>query len=123
MDAGTVAALLAVLGLGMEAWAVLTLGWRRWLDLTDAPPDAALPPLVFAGPFSHVRHPQSLGLLLLLAAAALWWHSPGMWLLALCSVAVVLALAQRDEREVARRFGVAYQRYQRAVPFIVPFAG
>ena len=58
---------------GLELWAATELGWRRALDLSDAPPDPALPRLVFRGPFRCVRHPQSLGLLLILAGTR--WRS------------------------------------------------
>ena len=43
---------MIVLGAGLELWAGRRLGWRRALDLTDAPPDPALPRLVFGGPFA-----------------------------------------------------------------------
>jgi protein-S-isoprenylcysteine O-methyltransferase Ste14 len=120
----TIAAVIAALAaLALEAWAVFFLGWRRAADLTAEPFDPVLPRLVFAGPFAHVRHPQSLGLLLLLAASALYWRSAGMWAaVALAAVCVVL-LARRDDRACAARFGEAYARYQRAVPFMIPGLG
>ncbi len=101
-------------------WAWQVLGWRRWLDLDDGAPEAATAPLVLAGPFRLVRHPQSLALLGVLAAAALTWRRPAMWVLALLGAAVVLALAARDEARLARRFGEAYARYRQAVPFLLP---
>lgn len=114
------AAVALALGAGLEAWAGLTIGWRRALDLTDLPDEAALPKLVFAGPFRLVRHPQSLGLLMLLAAAALIFVSPVMWLLAALAGGLVIAMALRDDREMAQQFGEAYARYQQRVPLLVP---
>ena len=76
------AAVLVLLGIGLELWSGAELGWRRALDLDDAPPDPALPRLVFGGPFRLVRHPQSLGLLLILAGAALAWRSIGIYAIA-----------------------------------------
>ena len=117
------AALLCSLGIGLEVWAGLVLGSRRALGLDEAPPDAALPRLVFAGPFGLVRHPQSLGLLLILAGTVLAFRRPGLVLLAVVVGGVVVAMAVRDDREMARRFGDAYARYQRAVPLLVPWLG
>jgi protein-S-isoprenylcysteine O-methyltransferase Ste14 len=114
------AATLLCTGGGLLLWALPLLGWRRWLDLDDAAPDPALPALIFAGPFAVVRHPQSLGLLCVLGAAALTWRRPGMWVLALLGAAVVLALAARDEARQAERFGEAWARYRTAVPFLLP---
>jgi len=114
------AAVLVALGVGLEIWAVIELGWRRALDVSDQAPDPALPRLVFAGPFRLVRHPQSFGLLLVLAGAALIFRSPRMWLGAGLAVALVAAVAIRDDRELGRQFGEAYARYRRTVPLLLP---
>ena len=79
-----------------------------------------MPKLVFGGPFAFVRHPQSLGLLLILAAVAVGIRSLGMAAVAVVSGAVVVAMAIRHDRELAARFGPAYLRYQQAVPLLVP---
>jgi protein-S-isoprenylcysteine O-methyltransferase Ste14 len=109
-----------MLGAGLEIWALLGLGWRRALDLTAEPPQAGLPRLVLGGPFRCVRHPQSLGLLLLLGGAALATRSPGTWLAAGLAGALVMAMAIRHDRELAREFGAAYARYRAAVPLLMP---
>lgn len=111
---------IALLGLGLLGWAWRELGWRRWLDLDDTPPDAALPRLVLYGPFRLVRHPQALGLLCLTLAAALRWRRPGMWLAAFAAAAVVIWLTLRDDEDLADRFGEAYARYRRAVGLLLP---
>ena len=110
---------LLLAGAGLLGWAAQELGWRRWLDLDDAAPDSALPPLVLSGPFRRLRHPQSLGLLCLLGAAALGWGR-GMWVVALLGAAVVLWQARRDDERMAARFGAAYARYQGVVPYMLP---
>lgn len=114
------AGVLLALGAGVELWALLELGWRRALDLTAAPPDPALPQLVFGGPFGFVRHPQSLGLLLILAGAALDFRSAMTWPVAGLAGGLVIAAAVRHDRELAGRCGEAYARYQRAVPLLLP---
>lgn len=116
----TVGALIGLFGLLWLAWAWRELGWRRWFDADDAAPRAALPPLVLYGPFARVRHPQILGLLLVLLAEAVRWDRTGMWVVAAITAVILVALAQRDERRLEARFGEAYRRYQRAVPMLVP---
>lgn len=112
--------MLLAVGAALELWAVLGLGWRRALDLTAAPPDPGLPRLVFGGPFRCVRHPQSLGVLLLLAGAAVGVRSTGMWVVAGVAGALVTSMAVRHDHELAREFGEAYARYRDAVPLLVP---
>ena len=111
---------LLALGFGLEIWAGVILGWDRALELDDRPPDPALPDLVFAGPFRFVRHPQSLGLLLLLAGMAVALRSPVMYVLATAAAGLVIAMALRHDAELTQRFGEAYTRYRRIVPFLVP---
>ena len=114
------AAVLGLAGAGLLVWAAAVLGWRRWLDLDDASPAPESPPLVLRGPFGIIRHPQSLALLLLLGSAAARWPRPALWVPALIAATLILALAASEEPRLAKRFGVAYQRYQRAVPFLLP---
>jgi len=120
MGRAVVAAVLIGLGAAVAVWAVIVLGWRRAADLDDTPPDPALPRLVFAGPFGHVRHPQSLGLLLVLAGAAIAFRRPGLWAVAVLGAGVVIAMAVRQDRAMMREFGEPYERYQRAVPLLLP---
>ena len=115
------------LGAALEAWAILALGWRRALDLTAAPPDPALPRLVLGGPFARVRHPQSLGLLLMLGGAALGSRSAGVWVAALLAGGLVVAMAVRDDRELARRcrrsiHALPASHSPAAAAAVVPFA-
>jgi protein-S-isoprenylcysteine O-methyltransferase Ste14 len=119
LDAVVAAVPLAV-GAALELWALFALGWRRTLDLTAAPPEPGLPRLVLGGPFRYVRHPQSLGLLLLLAGAAVGIRSAGMWVVAGLAGALVTSMAVRHDRELARELGEAYARYRDAVPLLVP---
>jgi protein-S-isoprenylcysteine O-methyltransferase Ste14 len=111
---------LSVVGVGVLAWAAAVLGWRRWLDLADTSPALESPALVLSGPFGIVRHPQSLALLMLLAAAAIHWPWPGLWVLAAIAGTIIVALAAAEEPRLAKRFGSAYRRYRRAVPFLLP---
>ncbi len=114
------AAVLCTAGAALELWAVFVLGWRRALDLKSGALDAEEPRLVFAGPFRRVRHPQSLGVLLLLVGAAVAARSASMWSVACLAGALTVAMALRHDRELAREFGEVYARYRAVVPLLVP---
>jgi protein-S-isoprenylcysteine O-methyltransferase Ste14 len=114
------AALMACMGIALHASAMVALGWRRACNRTTAAPDPALPTLVLRGPFRLVRHPQALGTLLLAAAAGLGAGRASVWLVAVAFVSLVIALARRQDHACAAQFGAAYDRYRRAVPFLLP---
>ncbi|MGD9764610.1 MAG: isoprenylcysteine carboxylmethyltransferase family protein [Candidatus Binatia bacterium] len=111
---------LVVAGVWWLAWAALVLGWRRWIGLTAAPPHPEHPRLVLAGPFRRARHPQTLGGLCLAAAAAIAWWSPSVAVGSGLASTALLMRARRDDAVQAKRFGAAYARYRRAVPFLFP---
>jgi protein-S-isoprenylcysteine O-methyltransferase Ste14 len=93
------------------------VAYGRLLD--PAEPPAAL---VTHGPFAVVRHPLSLGMVILAlgpavaAATPLTWASFG---------AAVTALARRcmhDENELRAIFGAAYESYAADTPYrLIPF--
>jgi protein-S-isoprenylcysteine O-methyltransferase Ste14 len=107
-------------GAGLEFWAALALGWRRALDLSDAPPDPALPRLVFGGPFRVVRHPQSLGLLLMVIGTTLAVGPARSGAVAVLAGGLVVAMTVRHDRDLARVHGEAYARYRRQVRLLLP---
>jgi protein-S-isoprenylcysteine O-methyltransferase Ste14 len=113
----------AAAGVGLLAWTLALLGWRRWLDLAVTPPAREHPARVLAGPFGVVRHPQTLGLLLCLFAPVVYRPRGGLFLAVLIAAAAALALAAAEEGRLQERFGEAYRRYRRAVPFLLPRAG
>jgi protein-S-isoprenylcysteine O-methyltransferase Ste14 len=111
---------LLITGAGLEMWSGIELGWRRALGLSDDPPDPALPRLVFRGPYRSVRHPQLLGLVLVVAAAVL--ARPGLATAAAALLVVLggLVSMRHEERRLAERDGEAYARYRAAVPALWP---
>jgi protein-S-isoprenylcysteine O-methyltransferase Ste14 len=99
----------AVMGAGL--WVL----WRGWQRI-----HAARGELVTDGIYARVRHPQYAGLFLITIGMLVQWPTiltVLMWpLLALA----YYRLARREEREMAQRFGAAYEAYAASVPAFVP---
>lgn len=76
--------------------------------------------LAMTGIYSHVRHPQYDGFVLVMFGFLLQW--PTLLTLAMFPVLVFMyvGLARTEEREALAEFGAAYQRYQREVPAFFP---
>lgn len=76
--------------------------------------------LATAGPYAHIRHPQYLGFIVIMAGFLLQW--PTFVTLALFPVLVVVyrRLAAREERSVRAEFAEAYDAWAAATPRFVP---
>ncbi len=79
--------------------------------------------LATTGPYSHVRHPQYVGFILVMFGFLLQW--PTILTLAMFPILVVMyvRLAHQEEREARAEFGEAYDRYAARVPGWVPRFG
>jgi protein-S-isoprenylcysteine O-methyltransferase Ste14 len=76
--------------------------------------------LVIVGIYSRVRHPQYVGLFMVILGLLIQW--PTIISLAMAPVLFwsYVRLARREEREVTAQFGEAYQAYQERVPSFIP---
>jgi protein-S-isoprenylcysteine O-methyltransferase Ste14 len=78
--------------------------------------------LVVAGPYAHIQHPMTFGLLSMAFAEALWLRSPSLGIYALLLTMLVnLYLTYIEEPVLERRFGEDYRAYRAAVPRWLPF--
>lgn len=79
--------------------------------------------LVTTGIYSHIRHPQYLGFLLLTLGMNLEWTT--FFTLLLWPVIVVLyyRLAKKEEKEAEEMFGEEYRKYKQSVPMFIPRLG
>jgi protein-S-isoprenylcysteine O-methyltransferase Ste14 len=91
-----------------------------WKVLYDAQQKRSL---ATTGPYSHVRHPQYVGFILVMFGFLLQW--PTILTLTMFPVLTVMyvKLARSEERDARSEFGEAYARYATKVPGFVPKPG
>ena len=91
---------------------LIVFGWKRIHEAKGQ--------LVTTGIYSHVRHPQYLGFLLLTLGMNLEWTT--FFTILLWPVIAVLyyRLAKKEEKESEEVFGEEYRKYKRSVPMLIP---
>lgn len=72
--------------------------------------------LVTSGPFRLVRHPQSLGWMLLLLGVAVASRSAVALVLVAAFGVFATRYARLEDRQLAERFGDAFERYRQRTP-------
>jgi protein-S-isoprenylcysteine O-methyltransferase Ste14 len=109
---------LAVAGLVLRVWAVLTLRHRYTRTLLID--DGHL--IERGGPYRFVRHPGYLGSLLCINGFAL--ASTSLFVVVTSLAAISAAYAYRihiEDRMLVAHFGAAYEQYRREVAAVIPF--
>jgi protein-S-isoprenylcysteine O-methyltransferase Ste14 len=76
--------------------------------------------LATAGPYSHVRHPQYIGFIVIIFGFLLQWPTLLTLLMFPLLVAMYVHLARTEEAEVRRIFGPAYDSYAAVTPAWFP---
>ena len=87
---------------------IMARGWRRIHQAKGG--------LVTDGIYAHVRHPQYLGLFILIVSLLLQWPTILSALMAPVLFVVYVRLARREEGELETLFGAAYRDYKARVP-------
>jgi protein-S-isoprenylcysteine O-methyltransferase Ste14 len=77
--------------------------------------------LVTAGIYRWLRHPQYLGLMLIVIAFILMWPTLPTLVMAPVLVVMYVRLARREDRELAARFGWGFAAYAARTPAFVPW--
>ena len=115
---GGILTALALLGAGMVVWVSVTFVTKgKGTPIPIQPPRA----FIAEGLYRFVRNPMYLGVLLILFAEAIFFHSAWILLyaamlgLALHSFAILL-----EEPQLERRFGDAYRDYRAQTPRWLP---
>jgi protein-S-isoprenylcysteine O-methyltransferase Ste14 len=76
--------------------------------------------LVTKGIYSRLRHPQYLGLILIIVAFAVQWPTLPTLLMGPILIIVYVWLAGREDHALEERFGAAFLAYRRRVPGFWP---
>ena len=79
--------------------------------------------LATEGPYAHLRHPQYLGFILIMAGFLLQWPTIPTLLMFPLLLLVYRRLAIREEAEVRRRFSERWDAYAARVPRFLPRRG
>jgi protein-S-isoprenylcysteine O-methyltransferase Ste14 len=107
--------ILSLAGVGLALRSALLLAGR------GRPQRGPRPPLVIAGPYTRVRNPLLLGVLLVLAGVAVATGSTGLCVVAaVAAVAAHVGVVRFEEPRLQARFGEAYREYLARVPRWVP---
>lgn len=108
---------LVLAGVGLRAWAIVTLGRYFRRQVTIEPGQS----LVRRGPYRLLRHPSYAGLLLAFAGLGL---ALGSWVsAAVAALTLFLGLLPRirlEERALARAFGPDYEDYASHTARVLP---
>ncbi len=125
-DRGPMRPVLVALGLALYAVAVvIEAKCRRHLKLRTL---VGVPELkrgetgvlLTEGIYAHTRNPRYLDVMIGLAGWALILNIGGLYWMTLATGVGFYGIAILEERELRRRFGVAYDDYYRRVPRLVP---
>lgn len=76
--------------------------------------------LITSGPFSVVRHPRYLMIVIGVVGWCLMIHYPAMYLVGIASILGLYVVITLEERELMSRFGQIYVDYKNRVPRLVP---
>jgi protein-S-isoprenylcysteine O-methyltransferase Ste14 len=99
-------------GLLLLGFTLIALGWKDVYRGAGG--------LVTDGLYSRLRHPQYLGLILVIAACLIQWPTVLTIILAPFMIARYLLLAQEEDRDLEARFGETFSRYKQRVPGLLP---
>ena len=99
-------------GLLLLGFTLIALGWKEVYRGAGR--------LVSDGLYSTIRHPQYLGLILVIVACLIQWPTVLTIILAPFMIARYLLLAQEEDRDLEARFGEEFKRYKQRVPGLLP---
>ena len=91
--------------------------YKSWNILYAAQQDKTL---ATSGPYSHVRHPQYVGFVLVMIGFLFMWPTLLTLVMFPILVIVYIRLARREEEMVKNEFGGVYENYSKYVPAFIP---
>jgi protein-S-isoprenylcysteine O-methyltransferase Ste14 len=106
-------------GMGFALWGRLSLGKNYFVSTGLGAQLFADHQMVTSGPYTIVRHPMYLGLILA-AAGSLLIYTTWTTLLFVCFAPLLTFRARREEVALASEFGERWQEYCQRVPAFLP---
>ncbi|MGC8597772.1 MAG: methyltransferase family protein [Thermocladium sp.] len=107
--------LIGVMGFSLRVWAAGYLGYvtvhSRAIRTNE---------LVTCGPYSHVRHPLYLGLILISLGFVPELLLPGLLLLMVINIILITILINMEETSSLSKYGYVYVNYRSSVPMLLP---
>lgn len=100
---------LTLIAIGMT---LLAIGWAQVFGARHE--------LMSGGIYGVVRHPQYLGLMLVILAFNIQWPTLLTLLMAPVLIVAYVRQARREDAELTARFGEAFSRYAARVPAFIP---
>ncbi len=94
------------------SFTLLALGWKRVYRGQGE--------LVTAGLYAKLRHPQYLGLIMIVVAFLVMWPTLLTLLLAPFLIGRYILLAREEDRQLEKEFGEDFRRYRARVPPFIP---
>ncbi len=102
------------------ALTLILCGWRE-IHKAYWSRDKGKGELVTTGIYRYIRHPQYTGLLLLSLGMLIEWATLPLLILFPVMVFMYVRLARREEKEMLREFGTAYDLYMKRTKRFIPF--
>lgn len=99
---------ITFIGIGL-----IVAGWKR---IYEAKPKD----LVTNGIYAFIRHPQYTGIILATFGALIHWPTLLTFFLWPILIFAYFRLAKKEEKEMIKKYGTRYKKYQRKVPMFVP---
>ena len=112
LQAGVYLVMVLSTGLISSGFILLALGWKEVYRGEGA--------LVTDGLYSKLRHPQYLGLILIVVGFLIMWPILLTVLLAPFLIGRYILLAREEDRELKEKIGEDFMRYKERVPGFIP---
>jgi protein-S-isoprenylcysteine O-methyltransferase Ste14 len=96
------------------------LRFRTLGGIPELAPESHPQPLLTEGPYSRIRHPRYLEVLLVMASLALVANNLASYVNWIVAIPSVLLIVHIEERELRDRFGAGYDAYCARVPRFIP---
>lgn len=113
LDVGVYLVMVVSVGLIAIGVSLVAIGWVTVYRDRDT--------LVTGGIYRYLRHPQYLGLILIIIAFNIQWPTLPTLLMAPILIVMYVRQARREDAELVARFGEAFEGYAARTPGFIPW--